>query len=223
MEEWKDISGYEGLYQVSNLGNIKSLERLIQVVRVDRGWTSRKKVHWTPYPERILKASKQGTVMLVNGKVRQCVSVNNIARCHFDTFQEKEYSTDVSQPLLELFSDACNAFKVSPRALTSGIRGSDFPLMKSVFCYFVNTHHPLYTHQQIADVLRLDRSTVTLNIAKCINNISVDKKLQKYLRLLEGHFISNPLIPRSILFLKELKEIYPHKEEIINFVLEKLK
>ena len=26
MEEiWKDISGYEGLYQVSNLGNVKSL------------------------------------------------------------------------------------------------------------------------------------------------------------------------------------------------------
>lgn len=25
MEEWKDIKGYEGLYQVSNLGNVKSL------------------------------------------------------------------------------------------------------------------------------------------------------------------------------------------------------
>ena len=26
MEEWRDIKGYEGLYQVSNLGNIKSLK-----------------------------------------------------------------------------------------------------------------------------------------------------------------------------------------------------
>ena len=25
MEEWKDIIGYEGLYQVSNLGNVRSL------------------------------------------------------------------------------------------------------------------------------------------------------------------------------------------------------
>ena len=25
-EVWKDINGYEGLYQVSNLGNIKSLK-----------------------------------------------------------------------------------------------------------------------------------------------------------------------------------------------------
>ena len=28
MEFWRDIVGYEGLYQVSSLGRIKSLERL---------------------------------------------------------------------------------------------------------------------------------------------------------------------------------------------------
>lgn len=28
-EIWKDISGYEGMYQVSNLGRVKSLERLV--------------------------------------------------------------------------------------------------------------------------------------------------------------------------------------------------
>lgn len=28
-EIWKDIKGYEGLYQVSNLGNVKSLERYV--------------------------------------------------------------------------------------------------------------------------------------------------------------------------------------------------
>ena len=28
MEIWKDIEGYEGLYQVSNLGNVRSLDRI---------------------------------------------------------------------------------------------------------------------------------------------------------------------------------------------------
>ena len=28
-EIWKDIQGYEGFYQISNLGNVKSLERVI--------------------------------------------------------------------------------------------------------------------------------------------------------------------------------------------------
>ena len=29
-EIWKDIEGYEGLYQVSNYGNIKSLSRVVK-------------------------------------------------------------------------------------------------------------------------------------------------------------------------------------------------
>lgn len=28
-EVWKDIAGYEGCYQVSNLGRIKSLDRIV--------------------------------------------------------------------------------------------------------------------------------------------------------------------------------------------------
>lgn len=33
MEEiWKDIKGYEGIYQVSNLGNVRSLDRYIENV-----------------------------------------------------------------------------------------------------------------------------------------------------------------------------------------------
>lgn len=29
MEQWKDVSGYEGLYQVSSLGRVRSLDRVI--------------------------------------------------------------------------------------------------------------------------------------------------------------------------------------------------
>ena len=28
-EEWRDIENYKGLYQVSNMGNVKSLERTV--------------------------------------------------------------------------------------------------------------------------------------------------------------------------------------------------
>lgn len=31
-EQWKDINGYEGFYQVSNLGNVKSLDRYVERV-----------------------------------------------------------------------------------------------------------------------------------------------------------------------------------------------
>lgn len=48
-ETWKDIKGYEGLYQVSNLGRIKSLER-----EIFHPLTNTYVLH----PEQILKISK---------------------------------------------------------------------------------------------------------------------------------------------------------------------
>ena len=38
-EEWRDIPGYEGLYQVSNLGRVKSLEKIDA-----RGWHRKEKI-----------------------------------------------------------------------------------------------------------------------------------------------------------------------------------
>lgn len=35
-EIWKDIEGYEGLYQVSNLGNVRSLDRCVKTKRGQR-------------------------------------------------------------------------------------------------------------------------------------------------------------------------------------------
>lgn len=45
-EVWRDVVGYEGLYQVSNLGRVKSLDRLIN---------GRCSGHKTKFEERILK------------------------------------------------------------------------------------------------------------------------------------------------------------------------
>ena len=36
MEIWKDITGYEGYYQVSNFGNVKSLDRIIYISNIPR-------------------------------------------------------------------------------------------------------------------------------------------------------------------------------------------
>lgn len=39
MEEWRDIKGYEGQYQVSSLGRVKSLERCYSWGRKDKAQT----------------------------------------------------------------------------------------------------------------------------------------------------------------------------------------
>lgn len=48
-EVWKDIPGYEGMYQVSSLSRIRSLDKEIEVCRIDRGPFEQK------YKGRILK------------------------------------------------------------------------------------------------------------------------------------------------------------------------
>ena len=41
-EIWKDIQGYEGLYQVSNYGRIKSLPKLIKTLNSGKCYTKEK-------------------------------------------------------------------------------------------------------------------------------------------------------------------------------------
>lgn len=40
-EIWKDIPGYEGLYQVSNLGRVKSIKREVGIKLFNIGWSTR--------------------------------------------------------------------------------------------------------------------------------------------------------------------------------------
>lgn len=54
MEVWKDIAGYEGLYQVSNIGNVKSLPK-----RKGCGIGYMQK-------ERVLKSASNGHYLFVN-------------------------------------------------------------------------------------------------------------------------------------------------------------
>ena len=67
MEEWRDIEGYEGLYQVSNEGRIKSLERV---------WVSGKDYNITRHhKEKIIKCGNVNNYQLAtltkDGKSKQ--------------------------------------------------------------------------------------------------------------------------------------------------------
>ena len=74
MEEWKDIKGYEGLYMVSNLGNVKSLGN----------GNSRNKNNCK---ERIRKPTKNGSgylqVQLYKDGIRKMHLVHRLVACAF--------------------------------------------------------------------------------------------------------------------------------------------
>ena len=61
-EIWKDIKGYKGLYQVSNLGRVKSLSRKIIVESKNKNYKFKKKLK-----EKILKPQMSGYGYLIVG------------------------------------------------------------------------------------------------------------------------------------------------------------
>ena len=64
-EEWKDIEGYEGSYQVSNLGNIKSVNRII------KRSTSSMKLKSKPMSQYIGNRGYPMINLCINGKCKR--------------------------------------------------------------------------------------------------------------------------------------------------------
>ena len=74
MEEWRDVKGYEGLYEVSNLGNVKSLN------------------YHRQNKEKLLKQHIRGQykfVVLYKNKIRQPINVHIlVAKAFCDGYKE---------------------------------------------------------------------------------------------------------------------------------------
>lgn len=84
MEEWKDIEGYEGFYQVSTHGRVKSLDRLV--------WDEWNQCY-RKYKERILRPgkSKRGYMVVVLSKSGETTPVK-VHRLVLSSFSKNPYN-----------------------------------------------------------------------------------------------------------------------------------
>lgn len=73
MEEWKDIQGYEGLYQVSNLGRVKSLYRLNSRGQKIKGKILKYSINPKGY----------AIVILCKNGITKTISVHRLVAIHF--------------------------------------------------------------------------------------------------------------------------------------------
>lgn len=82
MEIWKDVVGYEGLYQVSNIGRIKSMRRGIIYKDVEICRNGFKSTFIHPVRERIMKQHSYGTgykqIMLSNKGTKSSPAVHRL-------------------------------------------------------------------------------------------------------------------------------------------------
>lgn len=70
-EQWRDVVGYEGLYQVSNLGRVKSLDRVVQR---KLGGPARRK-------GRVLRSMLSGAYLVVGlykGGIKTTIAVHRV-------------------------------------------------------------------------------------------------------------------------------------------------
>lgn len=72
LEEWKDISGYEGRYQVSDLGNVRSVSR-----KVNCGTDSQRTVKGKILKQHVDDRGYKGITLIKNHK-RKKFSVHRL-------------------------------------------------------------------------------------------------------------------------------------------------
>jgi len=100
-EEWRDIKGYEGLYQVSNLGRVKSLERTAPVMNGSKRTVS----------ERILKQIRnRGYLQVHLGNGSGKMKTFKVHRLACEAFHENSQNKPEVNHINEDKSDnrACN-------------------------------------------------------------------------------------------------------------------
>lgn len=96
MEIWKDMIGYKGLYQVSNLGRVKSLHRFVNRPN-DMGYYVNDRIlipqkHSTGYPHIRLRKNNKGISLFIHRLVGKAFIPNpglSSSLCNKKYFIEK--------------------------------------------------------------------------------------------------------------------------------------
>lgn len=151
-EIWKDVVGYEGLYQVSNLGRVKSLDRKIYFkmpfypysnsVRVSRGRILKNPINTAGYPE--VRLSKNGNyrtctvhrlkaeAFIPNPENKRTVNhrdgIKSNNGYHIDGKDNLEWATD-SENITHAYRE------LGAKSALTGKFGSKNPFSKSIIQY----------------------------------------------------------------------------------------
>jgi hypothetical protein len=162
MEIWKNIEGYEGFYQISNLGNVKSLCRLVG------NHSGFKKL----LKEKILKThiSKTGYFVInlkINSKRKTFKLHRLIAYSFIEKIKGKEYinhingiKTDNRVENLEWVTIKENNYHAIKTGLKkdSGINNSRSKLNESDIVYIRNSNLKL---KELSNIYKIDASTIS--------------------------------------------------------------
>lgn len=128
-EIWMDIKGYEGLYQVSNLGKVRSLDRFNSLGRKIKG-----QIMTTIYNKK--RNNTSGKVLLSKDGVKRCYYVNRLV---WLTFNNKELDDKIFvYHNIENTNNNMNNLKISNSKKEIGIKKIANKYSHSVKCVTEN-------------------------------------------------------------------------------------
>lgn len=127
IEIWKDIIGYEGLYQISNLGRVQSLDRFIKRKRFSITLREGKELKQT------ITAAGYLSITLSNNKIKTTFLVHRLVAIAFipnpenkpDINHKKGIKTDNRVSEIEWCTKSENlthAYKIGLREVVNGIK-----------------------------------------------------------------------------------------------------
>ena len=159
-EEWRDIKGYEGLYQISNLGRIKSL-----------------KDNHGKYREKILKPGNSNGyfyVDLCKNSKGKLFKIHRLVAIHFienpnnypEVNHKDENSTNNCVDNLEWCTrEYNNSYGTRNKRASEKLKGSKNPKSRKVQC--ITTGKKFNTIREAGEYYGLSQSITDVNITKC--------------------------------------------------------
>lgn len=172
-ETWKDISGYEGFYQVSNLGRIKSLERYVQ----KNGFKTKKKskikscyVTNMGYLRVELSKNKNNRKFLVHRLVAETFIPNNNTELQVNHIDGNKQNNNINN--LEWITPTENNL----HAIRLGLK-KDFNNKKKKVCKIDENNNVIDIYPSISEAARKNNVCPSI-ISRCTKGVK--KKAANY-------------------------------------------
>lgn len=166
IEEWKDIQGYEGYYQVSNLGRVKSVSR----TRLG----NKKSV--ISVPEKILKGGitrgYRTVILCIDSKIKSFSIHRIVANAFIDNPYNKSQVNHIdgiklnnTVDNLEWTTAQENTQHAWDNGLSRSVKGSDHPFSKLSMYEVIELrkiiNSVIYSQRTIANVYNIDQAIIS--------------------------------------------------------------
>jgi predicted XRE-type DNA-binding protein len=193
-EIWKDIKDFEGIYQVSNMGRVKSVGRLVNSGKGVHSFTIKEKILAVDY-----SASYYRVTLSKNGKIKR-FSVHRLVASTFISNPENKPQVNhkdgdkLNNKLdnLEWVTVSENNRHAIDTGLSIPVKGEDHGMCKLKESDILEIrrlyHETNLTQQQIGDMFGIDRKYATEIISgECWKHVKIYKKTKKKCKIGVNH------------------------------------